>query len=1060
MPAGEVPKSIKASLYIDGQPAANSIKNVSIVAQGLRRDLSTLVVGTNEWIAKSAELQNVNKYLSTIKAEAAGVGNAFAQVSEEIAHIAEGAAIGTLAANLVRGVFESIKSFWDGSEKAYEEATIVQTALINKLEQTGGVAGETREQLIQYQKSLQEQTGVDDDVIAKGEDVLLSFTQIRGYIYSQSIPAITNLAAAQNNGKVTMESMSSAAELLGKALDKPTQAKKTLRQIGIDLTDQQQIEIKSLNDQNKLQQAQQIILDEVNKRYGNLAATLASTDVGAMQRFQTRIGNIQEVLGGLITSLKGGLATAFDPFLKWIESATETQFTETLENERVELDKLVFQITDANEKGEDRAKLIDKLKSMYPEYLSDLDREKSSNEQITAAGEKMNEMYINRIILAQKDADIDKQNQNAADLRIKQLKAEEDVRTQLVKLHDKWPDWKEFDIKGSSIDKLTAVVQKYKEMQDNAGSTTGGVFDPTFNAGKAINEYKSYLSAADNATKQSDVMLQKRNELMNQLGIAPTFKGVASNKPKVVAPQSGPTAEETAAAARKAEARKKAQAEFLADAQNIQDKVKEFNAAELADTLSKDDKEVASTKIKYDKMIAELEAFITKGKQNKNADPKEIKKAEEDVAQLKINKNKEVADLIAQQQQDLNDKIKKFQEEQTGTLGTELDKQTAKINAFYDAQAKGLRSGDINGAIQILVNRYLDLGAAALKEQQDLSNETEQLQEQTEQFTDNTDTNRLAKIKAKYDKERAALKAKYSTQLQMTKEFQKAMGVIQKLQDDEEAAEKKAQTKAYENQAIDSAKDIADGIFTINQNNRKADTDAQVQKLEDQKNTELANTDLTEDQKADINAKYAKQEADIKLAAWKADQKAAEEQAVIDGALAILKALASSISPYNFILAAGVAIATGVQIATISAQKPPQFAIGGLTSQDPAGYVGQPTLFKNSASGRPFVAGEAGTEWIAPNWMVKSPRYANIIGMLEGARQDKRTFASGGFNGSSSAAPSAGFDTRRIDRIELALHSFITEQRKVNAKPVVFSNKVYDDQKAKLVQIANNANAK
>lgn len=48
---------------------------------------------------------------------------------------------------------------------------------------------------------------------------------------------------------------------------------------------------------------------------------------------------------------------------------------------------------------------------------------------------------------------------------------------------------------------------------------------------------------------------------------------------------------------------------------------------------------------------------------------------------------------------------------------------------------------------------------------------------------------------------------------------------------------------------------------------------------------------------------------------------AALAQAVVDGSAAFIKALAAAPPPFNFALAASVAVATGVQIATISAQK-------------------------------------------------------------------------------------------------------------------------------------------
>lgn len=47
------------------------------------------------------------------------------------------------------------------------------------------------------------------------------------------------------------------------------------------------------------------------------------------------------------------------------------------------------------------------------------------------------------------------------------------------------------------------------------------------------------------------------------------------------------------------------------------------------------------------------------------------------------------------------------------------------------------------------------------------------------------------------------------------------------------------------------------------------------------------------------------------------------------------------------------------------------------------------------------VIGEAGSEWVGPNWMLRSPKYANIFGYLEAERRRATPFATGG----ATAAP-------------------------------------------------------
>lgn len=62
------------------------------------------------------------------------------------------------------------------------------------------------------------------------------------------------------------------------------------------------------------------------------------------------------------------------------------------------------------------------------------------------------------------------------------------------------------------------------------------------------------------------------------------------------------------------------------------------------------------------------------------------------------------------------------------------------------------------------------------------------------------------------------------------------------------------------------------------------------------------------------------------------------------------------------------------------------------------GYVGAPSL---------GLIGEDGPEWVGPNWMLRSPKYANIFGYLESERLRARPFADGGSTSGSIPVPDA-----------------------------------------------------
>lgn len=506
--------------------------------------------------------------------------------------------------------------------------------------------------------------------------------------------------------------------------------------------------------------------------------------------------------------------------------------------------------------------------------------------------------------------------------------------------------------------------------------------------------------------------------------------------------------------------------EILNQSKAISQVVKEFNAQQLADQQSKNQKEIDQVVNKYDAEIAKVKAGEVKIRQSKELSDTqkkaELAKHDDEIAQLETGKKQALNQVIIRQEKELSDKIRDLRTSLGEVHETELQKERDRINNFYDdLQKDAADNWDV--IIDIELARAKDLTDARVREEQRFQDAVQEINEEGVVTEAKVYEIKLAKINKKYDDEIEALKKKFSKELQATKEFQDAVDKVNKNRqgeieqtEEEKAIAKKKKLSETEIQAV---KEVSRAVFSISNQNRTADTNAKIKQLEAQKDVELSNANLTQSQKDAINQKYAKQEADIKLKAWKAQQAADIEQAIINGAVAMTK-----VSAQTGILSIAfdpiVAIATAAQIAIIAAQKPPEFAEGGTTDTNPAGYVSKATLFRNSASGRPFVAGEAGREWIAPNWMVKSPRYANIIGMLESARQEKRAFAAGGYNG---AAPvPAAMDNGRLDRLEAMMASQLLinqRQAQINEIPVSFNTRTYDKVNERNVQIKTNSKA-
>ena len=144
----------------------------------------------------------------------------------------------------------------------------------------------------------------------------------------------------------------------------------------------------------------------------------------------------------------------------------------------------------------------------------------------------------------------------------------------------------------------------------------------------------------------------------------------------------------------------------------------------------------------------------------------------------------------------------------------------------------------------------------------------------------------------------------------------------------EKAEEQKRLQEAVTAAAIDAARVLTDTLFTIGEQNRQATFDAEIEQLNRLRDNELANKNLTEAQRAQIEKRYAQEEAKLKRQAWEQQKQADIAQAIINTALAVTKSFATLGYPAGIPGAVGAGIAGAAQIAIISNTKPPKFADG------------------------------------------------------------------------------------------------------------------------------------
>lgn len=208
------------------------------------------------------------------------------------------------------GAAGALKGFLQGARESAKVTRMTE----NVIRSTGGAAGVTADQVGALAAAISRKTGADDEAIQSGQNLLLTFTNIRNgvgagnQVFDQASAAITDMAAALNNGEVTTSGLKSSAIQLGKALNDPVKGVTALSKVGVSFTQGQRDQIKKLVETGDVLDAQRIILGELSTEFGGAAA--ASSD--AFDKLHKTLGDIGEDIGGLLLGPVAKLATLLD----------------------------------------------------------------------------------------------------------------------------------------------------------------------------------------------------------------------------------------------------------------------------------------------------------------------------------------------------------------------------------------------------------------------------------------------------------------------------------------------------------------------------------------------------------------------------------------------------------------------------------------------------------------------------------------------------------------------------------------------------------------------------
>jgi hypothetical protein len=203
------------------------------------------------------------------------------QLSKSIAGFAVGAAAG-------------ITAFATASVHKFMESEAAAKQLDQTLKSTKFAAGFNSEQLKSFSNEMKSVSVYGGTAITRAIALMATFTSIKGDIFKKAIESAMDLNSALGGdiqGNVIQ---------LGKALNNPLTGMTALRRVGVSFTKEQEAAVESLVNAGKLEEAQMIILNELQVEFGGQARAMSQTAQGAYLKMQNAMGGVNKEIGQMI----------------------------------------------------------------------------------------------------------------------------------------------------------------------------------------------------------------------------------------------------------------------------------------------------------------------------------------------------------------------------------------------------------------------------------------------------------------------------------------------------------------------------------------------------------------------------------------------------------------------------------------------------------------------------------------------------------------------------------------------------------------------------------------
>jgi len=431
-------------------------------------------------VAKKHNLE-VKSNLGQVKVDVDSIGKGFTNITNKITTAV------TKFGFFTQGVTQAVnmtKRLIDETVNLGREQIRAEKLVAGAIQATGGAAGFTATQLNRMASELQALTNIgDEETLAKVTSPLLTFKQVQGEVFAEAQMAILDMAEALN------QDLQQAAIQVGKALNDPILGVTALRRVGVQLTEQQQEQIKGFMAVNKVAEAQKIILKELNSQFGGQAKNVADPLI----QLKNTWGDIKETIGIAILPGLNAIATSTKNWLESLQPATSEleKVTKEATNQQAEFHSLVsvyqtlrFEQGQSVETNVALKDIVTKLNDKYGDYLTGIDlatiSQRDFNTAVSDTSAVLLENAAQQAVLAKKQDIIN----SIGDARVDWIADVQKNQEELEGFQKNYND---------ALSNLAETRRQYNEELQNEGVVSQTTSDNLVGAEMSVDRYTKLL---------------------------------------------------------------------------------------------------------------------------------------------------------------------------------------------------------------------------------------------------------------------------------------------------------------------------------------------------------------------------------------------------------------------------------------------------------------------------------------------------------------------------------------------------------------------------------------